>query len=671
MAPSRLSTGPLFRAHRHFVEFREAASATIDGEHMASLTFLTGPLAGRRVTLDTEFFSIGRQASNDLELPDLSVSRQHCVIESHITGVGPKFFVRDLSSANGVVVNAEPVTEHELRHGDRLQLGDCALRFDEDAPGVVLSETSVMESTFQLGSAEVRVIQACQIVESMPDAERYSDDLRTLLEISVRLGSLRQVSEIQSCFLQLIATRIPADHAAAIPIVSTELDRSIRRASQHATVEQGLKHPPELSVSRTVLDRVLQRQEAIMACPLGNQNLFAGADSILRSGIQSVIAAPAFSGAELAGILYLASTSAKAFDLHHLRLATAAAGILGMALKRALASEELEAENARLMSRVRIAHEIIGASPEIIKVLMDIQRVSAADTTVLVLGETGTGKELVARALHANSARVSHPLIPFNCAAFTESLVESELFGHERGAFSGAIAMKRGLFEQARGGTLFLDEIGELQPSLQAKLLRVLESREIRRLGGEKAIPVDFRLIAATHRNLREAVKIGSFRADLFYRLDIVSITIPSLRDRRRDILPLADHFLDKFRSKTSRQILGLTAQVRAYLEHYDWPGNVRELRNAIERAVIAGASPYIEIEDLPDSLTGSPGDTGELIPYKESLLESRRRIVLSAFQSAEGKHSRAAQLLGVHPNNLHRMLNELGLRDQVRRVSV
>jgi transcriptional regulator with GAF, ATPase, and Fis domain len=397
-----------------------------------------------------------------------------------------------------------------------------------------------------------------------------------------------------------------------------------------------------------------------------SKSALADTDSIRQSGTQAVIAAPALAGGELAGVVYLAATISGAFDVHHLHLAATAASILGASLKRALALEKLERENARLLSEIRIRHQIVGGSPEIRKVLSDIQRVCVGDTTVLICGETGTGKELAAQAIHVNSPRSSGPMVALNCAAFTESLIESELFGHERGAFSGAFAMKRGIFEQAHGGTLFLDEIGELPLALQAKLLRVLEAHEIRRLGGEKTIKVDFRLIAATHRDLREAVKAGLFRQDLYFRLNIMPIVVPPLRERRQDIFPLAEHFLLEFRRKTARQVESFAPSACRYLERYDWPGNVRELRNAIERAVIAGASPYLEVEDLPDSLAVAQGTGAEPIPYKQALVDARRKIVLQAFESAEWRHTRAAELLGVHPNNLHRMLNELGLREPI-----
>jgi transcriptional regulator with GAF, ATPase, and Fis domain len=585
--------------------------------------------------VDAEVFSIGRQGSNDLELLDLSISRRHCVIESQNDGQATRFYIRDLRSANGTKVNGQDTAGCELRHGDRLQLGDCVLRFDEDAPQVVLSDADVMESTVCLAPAEVRRIETGSAPAIMPDPDRYAGDLKTLLAISMELGGFRQLPEIQARFLEGITSRIPADYAASVPILSAGLEESIRRAADHVASPHGSSvRAGHMGVSRTVLERVLRTQEAFLAGPVRHQPLMTEAESIVRSGTEAVIAAPAFSDDEVVGVLYFASTLPMAFDIHHLRLATAAAGILGIALKRALRAEELERENTRLLSRVRIQHQIVGASPETSKVLAEIQRVCATDTTVLISGDTGTGKELAAQALHSNSSRASRPLVAFNCAAFSESLIESELFGHERGAFSGAYGLKRGIFEQAHNSTLFLDEIGELQLPLQAKLLRVLETYEIRRLGGEQSIRVNFRLIAATHRDLGAAVRAGLFRADLYYRLNVVLITIHPLRDRRSDILPLAEHFLDQFRGKTLRHIEGFSPAARAYLERYDWPGNVRELRNAVERAVIAGASPYIEVEDLPDSLAALPDAGPEPIPFGQNTrvivpVDDSRRLAL------------------------------------------
>jgi len=372
-----------------------------------------------------------------------------------------------------------------------------------------------IESTFRLGPAEMRDIQAGIASGGMPETGRYGDDLRALLEISVALSDLRHVGEIQARFLERIVARIPAEYAAAIPIISADLEGSMRRASQHARSEKSLAQ----GISRTVLDQVLRTQEAILAGGTRNEYGPPTSDSLVQSGAKAVLAVPALVHGEVASIIYLASAAAGSFDTHHLRLAAAAANILGAAVRRAMALEDLERENARLVSQVRIRHQIMGVSPGIAKVLNEIQRICATDATVLILGETGTGKELAAQAIHANSSRSSRPMIAVNCAAFTETLMESELFGHERGAFSGAVALKRGVFEQTQGGTLFLDEIGELPVALQAKLLRVLECHEVRRVGGEKTTPVNFRLVAATHRDLREAVRAGTFRADLFYSI--------------------------------------------------------------------------------------------------------------------------------------------------------
>jgi transcriptional regulator with GAF, ATPase, and Fis domain len=638
---------------------------------MAKLTLLSGLFAGRVVPLDAECLSIGRQVSNDLDLPDLSISRHHCVIETVKNDAAARFVIRDLESANGVRVNGHRVLERELHYGDRIELGDCALLFEDDPSQMLIDDAAEFASTIQLAPAEVQQMHGGAAFDAMPDRERYSGDLSALLDMAVQLSSLSLVPEIQARFLERITARIPAEFAAAIPVISPDLEQCVRRANQYWFPG---KDPsggrPESVVSRTILDRVLRTHQAMVAgASAADPSTLPQTDSIVRAGSRSILAAPAFANDELTGMIYFATPVPGAFDDHHLRLAAAAGTILGVALKRAVNYEEVHRENARLLSQVRIRHQIVGASSGITKVVADIQRVCSTNTTVLIVGETGTGKELVAEAIHANSPRASQCLVALNCAVFTESLIESELFGHERGAFSGAYASKRGVFEQAQGGTLFLDEIGELPVAMQAKLLRVLESREIRRVGGEKAISVDFRLVAATHRNLAEAVKMGAFRSDLYYRMNVVSITIPPLRERRQDIIPLAEYFLAEFRRKTLRHIEGFAPSTCKYLERYDWPGNIRELRNAIERAVIAGASPLVTIEDLPDSLSSAPVVAGEPIPYKQALLEARRKIVLEAFRAAGGTHSQAAELLGIHPNNLHRMLNELGLREQVRRT--
>jgi transcriptional regulator with GAF, ATPase, and Fis domain len=263
----------------------------------------------------------------------------------------------------------------------------------------------------------------------------------------------------------------------------------------------------------------------------------------------------------------------------------------------------LEQENLRLAAEINLQHNMVGESAAMKEVYRFLSRVAPTEATVLIGGESGTGKELVARAIHRNSPRASRPFVAINCAAIPEGLLESELFGYERGAFTGAVGQKKGRLEMAEGGVVFLDEIGELAPSLQVKLLRVLQEREFERLGGSRPIAVDIRLIAATNKDLAEAVKARTFREDLYYRLNVVSLVVPPLRERPEDIAILAEYFVSKFAVKCKVKAKRISPEAVARLINYDWPGNVRELENAIERALVLGASDAIQPEDLPESV--------------------------------------------------------------------
>jgi len=293
-----------------------------------------------------------------------------------------------------------------------------------------------------------------------------------------------------------------------------------------------------------------------------------------------------------------------------------------------------------------------------------IAKAAPADSTVLIQGESGTGKELVARAIHAGSRRSGKPFLAINCATLSETLIESELFGHERGAFTGAVAQKRGKLEVADGGTLFLDEVGELAPVLQAKLLRVLQEREFERVGGTRPIRVDIRLMAATNRDLEQPAESGLFRRDLYYRLNVIALVAPPLRERREDIPLLARYFVAKYAEKTGRRIAGISPAARACLMRYDWPGNVRELENAMERAVVLGSSDLIEPEDLPESAleTGPDGDIS-VGGYHEALIEAKKRLILGAIEEAGGSHQAAAKALGINQTYLSRLIRNLNLK--------
>jgi transcriptional regulator with GAF, ATPase, and Fis domain len=317
-----------------------------------------------------------------------------------------------------------------------------------------------------------------------------------------------------------------------------------------------------------------------------------------------------------------------------------------------------------LAGRVALqAHDMVGDSAPMRAVYERIRKAAPSDCTVLIYGETGTGKELAARAIHQNSPRARRPFLAVNCAALTESLLESELFGHERGAFTGAVATKKGKFEVADGGTIFLDEIAELAPALQAKFLRVLQFHEFERVGGTRAIKADVRVIAATNQDLREAASAGRFRQDLLYRLNVVNVTMPPLRARRADIPMLAAYFAAKYARGRPVQ---LSREALEALRAYDWPGNVRELENAIERAVVLGCSDRIVADDLPESVLDSSAAVpeGTEAAYHRTVTETKRRLILDAIDRSGGNYTAAARLLGINPTYLHRLVKNLQLRE-------
>ncbi len=347
-------------------------------------------------------------------------------------------------------------------------------------------------------------------------------------------------------------------------------------------------------------------------------------------------------------------------------------------VRRAIEKASLVAENRALRARLvelDPAGEggLIGGAPSFRAALDTLGRAAATAATVLITGESGTGKELAARLVHDRSPRAAGPFVPIHCAAIPESILESELFGHERGAFTGAAGRREGRFERADGGTLFLDEIGELTPAVQVKLLRVLQDGVLDRLGGTAPVQIDVRLVAATNKDLAAEVRAGRFREDLFFRLHVVAVRLPPLRERREDILPLASVFLRRFAAATGRPISGLTAAARARLEAAAWPGNVRELMHAVERAVILARGDVLDAEDLPEalgadpgrSLAGPGGPAALSVPLGTTLDEVERQVIRETLRQTRGDKTLAAQLLGIAPRTIYRKLD----RDEAGRL--
>ena len=341
---------------------------------------------------------------------------------------------------------------------------------------------------------------------------------------------------------------------------------------------------------------------------------------------------------------------------------------------QAFEKRRLVRENQQLRARLSGAEQpIVGQSPSLKATMEIIAQAAPSSATVLLLGESGTGKELFARALHEHSPRAGGPFVPINCAAIPETILESELFGYERGAFTGAVQRKEGRIERAQAGTLFLDEVGELTPAVQVKLLRFLQEGEIERLGGTGTLKVDCRVVAATNQDLSARAREGKFREDLFYRLNVIQVTLPPLRDRIEDIPLLADHFVARYAAKNGRTIRGLTREALAAMEAYPWPGNVRELEHAIERAVVLSRGEEIAAEDLPESVRSSQAARAAGLAGVPSLIEGRTltvplgttmeeielRVIRETLRQTKGDKNLAAQLLGIAARTIYRKLEK------------
>jgi Nif-specific regulatory protein len=488
-------------------------------------------------------------------------------------------------------------------------------------------------------------------------AGRVSHDLKCLIEGARVVSTFRSVQTVSQAILELIGTAIAASHAAML-LDAIGPDEWRHRFHWTREVRQTVRVP------RTILRRVFKEKVSILSNDVLRSDSVA--ESIFAAQASSILAVPILAFDHVAGILYLDSSDpATTFTRDDLELLTGFAAVIAGSVDHLLRVHELQTENEALRAQIAGDRNLVGRSPAMETVYRFIAKVAPSEATVLIGGESGTGKELVARAVHQNSRRSQKPFIAINCAAITETLLESELFGHEKGAFTGAIAQKKGKIEEAAGGTLFLDEVGELVPALQGKLLRVLQEREFDRVGGTRTVKADVRVIAATNRNLKEAVEKGTFRQDLFYRLNVVSIVLPSLTERMEDLPALVEHFIAKHSIQVARKVWGCSPEAMQCLRSHDWPGNVRELENAIERAVVLGSTEMLLPEDLPETVldSGPPAEAGGSTRFHDRLRDMKRQLVVSALQDSQYSYADAAKLLGLHPNNLHRLMRNLGIK--------
>ncbi len=595
--------------------------------------------------------TIGSDPSNYLRVSELTVAPRHCVISA---GSGGGYQLADLDSHHGTFVNGIPVKEKALAHGDMIRVGRCEMVF-------LSSEEEADDSTIEFSEAlhgdrlkTILLHDESASPQLGTDIGRMARDLNALFKIAKTINSIQDLKTLQSHLLQLIFEVVPAECGAILIINHIDED-----PVSISTWDRELGEGRHVKVQRELISRALWERSAVLGEPTDDS-----------PQAENILCVPLVALQKTIGVIYLVSSRpSHRFEEDHVHFLSSVAGVAAVTLENVLALEGLRDENRRLRQELSPKDTIIGESKLMRQLLGLIEKIAQGDSTVLVRGESGTGKELVALAVHRNSARAEKPFVAINCAAIPETLLESELFGHEKGAFTGAVAIKRGKLEVAEAGTVFLDEIGELAPMLQAKLLRVLQQREFERLGGTHPIKFHARVVAATNKNLEQAIKSGEFRQDLFYRLNVVSVTVPPLRDHREDIPLLAIYFATRFAQRCTHAFRGISPDARSLLMTYSWPGNVRELENAIEHAIVLGSGTEILPEDLPESLLEGRPATRSDAKYHDAINELKRQLILGAMNEAKGNYTDASRLLGVHANYLHRLIRNLNLKSELRQL--
>lgn len=648
-------------------------SPAVTAAHILVRDPASGPLLIRLTPGET--VTLGRAPGNRVVLHDERASRSHaelrCVADS-------QWVIHDLKSRNGTRVGDTDVNgEQVLVDGDIIAIGaieilyyegnqppeESAAEADTDGngegiTGEMSADIEQWHSTIRFRRNRSRLLD--DVHESGVVAPRAGQAAAELCRLSFSLGRATEISAAANRALESALLGAQAKQGMVL------LPKPGLTSGHRATLTDlhGLAAVPSnltlASLPTDLIATVLATDEAILAGPetVGDQ-----------PPAITILAPIRVEGTPL-GVIYLRAeptgTDHSPDDLEFVLAICDAIGQVyeNLSTRDALSSRLATAASENRLLKERLGEEtrMVGESPGLRTITQQVERVAGTKATVLIRGESGAGKELVARAIHESSDRRGGPFVCLNCAALSETLLESELFGHEKGAFTGATEKKAGKFELADGGTLFLDEIGEMSPAIQAKFLRVLEGHAFERVGGSARLKVDVRVVAATNRDLEDAVASGGFRRDLYFRLRVVEIAVPPLRKRPDDIDLLAHHFLERFGRETGRRMEGFTPEASAAMRDYHWPGNIRELRNCIERAVVLAPEPLVDVSDLALSSLASPGDTGKLKPatgrfVPEPLAAVEKRHILATLESTGGNKSKAAGLLGIERSTLDRKL--------------
>jgi transcriptional regulator with GAF, ATPase, and Fis domain len=647
--------------------------------------------------------TIGRAPTNQIVMKDDRCSRCHAEVYCR----GEQWFLRDLDSRNGTLVGEAAVREeHPLNAGDVIRIGSSQLAFvfdlskafpDSSAiirpmppPGAALTRTNLGDSDD--GSDSSMNLHEPTMITHRRVQTKFLEPVESEQEAAIpKIG--RAAAKLCRLAFELAKATDPfsvAQIALAGVFEGTAVDagavlllrRGTAEEARDADLEIVASHTstplPYLRISPFLAATVLREGEAVLARNIVGDSSVMSRDSKGEIHATSVICAPIRRNEKIVGLLHLYSTKSDRMpDPDDLEFSLAVAETVGVALQNLKRRQELTEnlntvrdENVQLRQRLGVESEIVGTGRTMQKVAEEIARAAPNSATVLIRGESGVGKELVARAVHFSSPRRKGPFVCINCAALSETLLESELFGHEKGAFTGAIGRKIGKFEASHQGTLMLDEIGEMSPAIQAKFLRVLEGHPFERVGGAEPVKVDVRVIAATNRDLEKAVTDGLFRRDLYFRLHVLEIQVPPLMKRPEDIAELAYYFFNRFTGETGRKLKGFMPRAMEQMTRYRWPGNVRELKNVVERAIVLAAGEYVDVDDLLLSKLPTAGETLDVpslpVDFKPcSLAEMERRHIQAVLKSTNWNKSRTAEILGIERSTLDRKIRRYELADQ------
>jgi len=577
--------------------------------------------------------TLGRAPGNDVSIPDPSVSHHHAQIVFN----GRDFQLEEVDRSADILINGKKKRRARLANGDRLTLGRAQLGFS------MFSEVVPEPSADDRGSS--------------PGGSGIAG-LRRLHAFSERLMTSSSVDELLEALLDDVIELTGAARGVVVLVDPSEGESARPRVRAARNVQREAIEDASGAISDSIVRQVVETKRPVIVSDALTDTTFGKSESVIALKLSSVMCAPLLNQGEVIGALYVANDQIKhLFDRKQLDLLTIFAAQASLILQNAMLVSALRADKQKLAAELHDKRfgEIIGACPGMLEVFRKLQKVATTDISVLITGETGTGKELIAKEIHRRSNRVNGPVVIVNCGAIPENLMESEMFGHVKGAFTGAVASRPGKFQQADGGTLFLDEVGELTPQLQVKLLRAIQEHVVYRVGDSRPEKCDIRIVAATNRNLEDMIKTGEFREDLFYRLNVVNIWLPPLRDRADDVFIIAKVLLSKYADELASPVRGFSPQALAAVKKYPWPGNIRQLENRIKKALVLCEKTLL----APEDLDLGPEAQAPIVPLEKAKEDFQRRYVLEVLERNNGNRTQTARDLGVDPRTIFRYLEK------------